>query len=566
MENFTNELDESIASARVTVLDGWPCYYENSLMEAAVTEAARELQVSREMAMMCAFGAMATACQGHVDVQMPSGHQVPTTLMLLTIADSGERKTTTLKYFAKTIHELNNEAYQDNEAALKEHRYKHQLWSTHKRHLERMYSKCAAQESEEAAKIAMDAIDEYLRTEPQPSRSGKFLYEDTTPQALVQMLYENTPNGCLLTSEANSIFSGRALGELDKLNTLWDGGSVIVDRVSREGFILQNARLTLSLMAQSSVINAFMGKRGDEARGTGFLARFLVAKPTSMAGWRTQGKLSSQPRQEAFNARVREYLTVTATPEKRQVLRFSEPATNLWYRYGQQLELEMQDNGLYHYLKDHASKLLENTSRLAAILHTFERTSDSDIEISLFTLKFCWEFTRTCSKHFIEHLANEPQIVTDANHLACFLLKTANDEANARARDRTAAPPMNNHQDEGEARNTPPQRLMIGVKAKITLTTMKKYGPNSLRGRANSARLDAAIELLTKLGHLERQGSSYTFQETILPKWHENGPLLRNGEIITIKELPMFSEQEYWRPDVRSAFSGPQPAYFIKIR
>ncbi|WP_414927279.1 DUF3987 domain-containing protein, partial [Pseudomonas zeae] len=94
MKSQPNNLSISTENDTLTYQDGWPCFLEHSLVEAAVTEAARELQVSREMAMMCAFGAMSMACQGHVDVQMPTGHQVPTSLMLLTIADSGERKTT----------------------------------------------------------------------------------------------------------------------------------------------------------------------------------------------------------------------------------------------------------------------------------------------------------------------------------------------------------------------------------------------------------------------------------------------------------------------------------------
>ncbi|MCY1358967.1 hypothetical protein D9M69_455170 [compost metagenome] len=372
------------------------------------------------------------------------------------------------------------------------------------------------------------------------------------------MLYENTPSGCLLTSEANSIFSGKALGELDKLNTLWDGNSVIVDRISREGFILQNARLTLSLMAQPSVISRFMGKRGEEARGTGFLARFLVAKPRPMAGQRTDQKLSELPRQKAFNARIRERLDSTVLTE-RQVLSFSEQAKDLWFQYSRYLEQQMQEKGLYHYLKDHASKLLENTSRLAAILHAFERTSESNTEIDHFTLKFCWKFAQNCSKHFTQHLANEPQIVTDTNHLANYLLKIANaEEFPVRSEE-------DMHRSNYSANTSPserPNNLMTGAQATFTLTEVKQRGPSSLRGRANSERLEAAIELLTKLGHIKKEGSRYRFQESILLK--EGEPELRNGENITIKTLPLFSEQEFWKPQVMKSY-GAKPGYFIKV-
>lgn len=528
----------------------WPSFNEHSLLDSAVKEAARELQTTPEMAMMCAFGAMATACQGHVDVQLPTGHRVPTSLMLLTIADSGERKTTTQRHFFGAINELNDAAYQAYQAALIEHRVEHHLWNTRKRHLERMYSKYAAQGDEAEALTAHAAVERHIRSEPQPVRSSKFLYEDTTPQALVQMLYENTPNGCLSTSEANSIFSGKALGELDKLNTMWDGGSVIVDRVSREGFILQNARLTLSLMAQPSVIARFMGKRGDEARGTGFLARFFVVKPRPMAGQRSDDQHSGMPRRQAFNDRIRERLNLTALDE-RQVLHFSEQAADMWYEYSQYLEKQMQESGLYYYLKDHASKLLENTSRLAAIVHAFERTSDSNTEIDKQTLEFCWKFAQFCSRHFIENLANEPQIVTDTNLLAHYLLECAR---------KNSHPTSGSENREPHNNSEPPSHLIRGDETSFTLTQVKQFGPSSLRGRANADRLDAAIELLTKLGHTRKSGSRYQFKETILLKQSE--PELKNGEIITIKELPLFREQEYWKPDREGYVT--KSGYFIK--
>ncbi|WP_426778642.1 YfjI family protein [Pseudomonas aeruginosa] len=557
--NDTQNINSEARDEQPPCTEDWPLFHEHSLLESAVAEAARELQVSREMAMMCAFGAMATACQGHVDVQMPTGYRVPTSLMLLTIADSGERKTVTQKYFFEAISALNDAAYRAHEDALVDYRIQHELWKTHKRHVDRMYSKCAAKEDEAATQAALEVVAKHVRAEPQPTRSGKFLYEDTTPPALVQMLYENTPNGCLLTSEANSIFSGKALGELDKLNTLWDGSSVIVDRISREGFVLQNARLTLSLMAQPSVISRFMGKRGEEARGTGFLARFLVAKPRPMAGQRSQPNLSALQRKQAFNARIRERLGSLTSPD-RQVVHFSEAAANLWYQYSRQLENQMQENGLYHYLKDHASKLVENASRLAAILHVFERSSETDIEIDSLTLGFCWKFAQNCSRHFIEHLANEPQIVTDANHLAHYLLQIAYKTGSSGDRDenkRGYNPPLGTRQSDTEL----PDHLRTGAHTIFSLTQLKQLGPHSLRGRANSERLEAAIGLLTKLGHIKKEGSRYRFQESILLQ--EGEPELKNGEIIKIRELPSFSEQVHWKPGVTRGY-GPKPGYFIK--
>ncbi|MDZ4328667.1 MAG: hypothetical protein U1A73_27185, partial [Pseudomonas sp.] len=111
--------------------------------------------------------------------------------------------------------------------------------------------------------------------------------------------------------------------------------------------------------------------------------------------------------------------------------------------------------------------------------------------------------------------------------------------------------------------SAPPDDLMTGQRTTFTLTQVKQYGPSSLRGRANTERLEAAIELLTKLGHIAKEGGRYRFQESILLKRGE--PELKNGETLTIKELPLFSEHEYWKPEVRNGF-GAQPSYFIKVR
>lgn len=529
---------ESIENEQLRWSDGWPCFREHSLFESAVEESSRQQEVPREMSMMCALGAMSTVCQQYVDVEMPRGNRSPIALMLLTIADSGERKTTAQKYFFEPIIAINQKALDSNNDALREHRIQHQIWGTQKRQLERMYSKHASAGEKEAADAAIESIREHLQNEPAPEASQKFLYEDTTPQALVQFLYENAQHGCLLSSEANSIFNGKALNDLDKLNTLWDGGTLIVDRLSREPITLSGARLTLSLMTQPSVISKFMGRRGEEARGTGFLARFFVVKPKSMAGKRSSKQgVSKWPRKESFGNKLRKIMN-TPAPKNRQILKFSEPAKSLWFEINKYIEKNMDEDGLYYHMKDHASKLLENTSRLAAVLHAFERDSNDDTEIDLFTLQFSWKFTQTCSRHFAKHLANEPQIVTDACELANYLLQECHKDTRNKDIIDDGLPGAR----ERAANSTLPPHLKQGARATVTLTKIKQYGPNRLRGRANSERLQAAIELLTKIGHLKKEGPHYKFKESILL---DEPPRLRNGIDITVNALPLFNDQEF---------------------
>ena len=89
--------------------------------------------------------------------------------------------------------------------------------------------------------------------------------------------------------------------------------------------------------------------------------------------------------------------------------------------------------------------------------------------------------------------------------------------------------------------------LARGREVQLTLTDLKQFGPNRLRGRENDARLREALHLLEKMGHLERKKTApgYRFRENIYSR--HPGPELRNGVEYRIESLPLFEQQEYYR-------------------
>lgn len=68
-------MDEIKKTERLAQDGTWPKFDEASLFQAAVTEAAGAVQVAPEMAITSALGAMATACQGLIDVRLPTNHK-----------------------------------------------------------------------------------------------------------------------------------------------------------------------------------------------------------------------------------------------------------------------------------------------------------------------------------------------------------------------------------------------------------------------------------------------------------------------------------------------------------
>lgn len=96
-----------------------------------------------------------------------------------------------------------------------------------------------------------------------------------------------------------------AMRNMALLNQLWDGASLKVDRRSSESFTVRGARLTMALQVQEATIRAFFASTKGLARGTGFLARFLVSWPQSTQGTRNFTEAPANwPALATFNNRL----------------------------------------------------------------------------------------------------------------------------------------------------------------------------------------------------------------------------------------------------------------------
>ena len=95
---------------------------------------------------------------------------------------------------------------------------------------------------------------------------------------------------------------------LSLLNKLWDGAPHIVDRATAASFAVRGARLTISLQVQPHVLADFLDRDRGMAKGSGFLAKFLVAQPASLQGSRRYKEPAAMPDLGAFNARIGEML------------------------------------------------------------------------------------------------------------------------------------------------------------------------------------------------------------------------------------------------------------------
>ncbi|WP_277985859.1 DUF3987 domain-containing protein [Nitrosomonas eutropha] len=217
------------------------------------------------------------------------------------------------------------------------------------------------------------------------------MYADATPEALANGLAKRWPSSGVVSAEAGIVFGSHGMGKdsvmrnLAMLNQLWDGASLAIDRRTSESFTVQGARLTVVLQVQEPTLREFFNKSGALARGTGFLARFLVAWPASTQGFRPFTEAPANwPALAAFNQRL---AAILSQPEPidddgaltSTMLDMSPDAKAAWVEYHNAIESELARGGELHDVRDVASKSADNAVRLTTLFQMLEHGMNSPI-------------------------------------------------------------------------------------------------------------------------------------------------------------------------------------------
>ena len=346
-------------------------------IRAAVEEVAAFVKAPVPMVASCALTALSLACQGHVDVKRAEKLHGPVGLFMLTIADSGERKSTCDSFFSQAIREYEANEAEAAKPELKSYKAAYESW-------EAKYNGIKdAIRRDVKLKKSTDELEANLRKlehdKPLPPKVPHLLYADATPEALAYSLANQWPSGGVVSAEAGIVFGSHGMGKDSSMramalyNILWDGASMSINRRTVESFTVKGARLTMGLQVQEATLRAFMSQSGGLARGTGFLARFLVSWPESTQGNRMFTEPPENwPHLSIFNRRIAAILKQpvpigedgTLTPA---LLSLTPEAKGLWVEYHNKIELDLADGGELYDVRDVASKTADNIARLAAL-------------------------------------------------------------------------------------------------------------------------------------------------------------------------------------------------------
>jgi hypothetical protein len=327
---------------------------------------AQQANAPIELAMTSVLSAMGFAAQHHVNVELPYGKAVPSSLFTLAIAPSGSGKSSVTDIAWKVPRELMKSLVPDTQTLIK-YKSDYDWWQSRCKLLKKAVSKAETPDDPQ-----VEELTKHLALKPIPPKNPMWLFDDTTPEAILNSMANNWSSVALASAEGGTILQGRAVSHLPQFNQLWSGETVRIDRKTQEPLVINHGCLSMAIMTQPNSFNTFLHNKRELARASGFLARTLTCRMESTTFFPPNGSTYSS---FWFDDRMESLLTTAFQQNEitRKVLRFDENAQAMWYNYINQIKQQaLNKNNPLHELGDFVAKIPEHIGRIAAVIACFE--------------------------------------------------------------------------------------------------------------------------------------------------------------------------------------------------
>ena len=260
-----------------------------TLIRGAVEEVQGFVKAPMPLVAASALGAVSIAVQDKFNVKRAERLTGPISLFFLSVADSGERKSSCDGYFTQPIRDFEQSQREAAKCLQKDYDAKLKVFEAREAGLkDRLRQLSRKGESVNEIQVRLFELQDEKPINPKIPR---LLYADATPEALALGL-QRWPSAGLVSAEAGVFFGAHGMNaesvmrNLTQINGFWDGAPLTIDRKTTESIAVDRGRLSVGLQVQSATLAEFQRKNGVLARGSGFWARFLFAAPTSTEGTR----------------------------------------------------------------------------------------------------------------------------------------------------------------------------------------------------------------------------------------------------------------------------------------
>ena len=335
--------------------------------------------------------------QSWVDVETadPTVTGRPTGLYCMTVASSGERKSTCYGAMLKPLkdHEAAMQISYDEEMA----KYYDEAEKYEGRR--RAYIKIEANpnsSSKEMDKARQGRED--LGSPPERPKMPKRTTNEPTYEGLVDMYRFGSPSLGIFSDEGSQLLGGYAMSKdngtktMGALCDLWTGSPITRTRKGdgkshdSNQFTLVGRRLAVHIMAQPMVVDEFLSD--EKADGIGFTARFLTCRPETTMGSRTQDSIiPPDSRLDDFQERMTEILSEEAIIDANtgglevRTIMLCDEGRKLIRDYCDEVEIQTGPSGKYSSVAGVAGKAAEQACRIAGVLTAWEDIHAPEVPI-----------------------------------------------------------------------------------------------------------------------------------------------------------------------------------------
>ncbi|BCA93913.1 hypothetical protein TUM19329_02740 [Legionella antarctica] len=427
-----HEWPEPLALTTTIEQQDYPLDVLPLIIREAVIEVQSYTKAPMALVAASALSSISLTCQTYIDIQRDGKLCGPTGLFMVTIADSGERKSTCDNFFTKAIYEYEQSKAVKAKSLIKKYDAQKEAWQ----------AQCDGVKNEIRKKAAKGECTQDLEsrlvslgfTKPEPPKVPRLIYSDVTPEALKSNLAMVWPSAGIISSEGGIVFGAHSMNKdtvmrnLATYNQGWDGKGIPTDRRTSESFGAQEVRLTMAVQVQEITIKEFTSRLGSLARGIGYFARVLFSWPASTQGQRFFTAAPEWwPHLAIFQQRITQILN-SPPPIKNDVLTpklmsLAPLAKLAWIKFHDTIEGELHQGGDLYEFRDVASKLADNAARLAALLSFFEFGDSEEVSAESFdgaSLIALWHLNE--SKRFFGELSLSPELAS-ADRLEGWLIR-----------------------------------------------------------------------------------------------------------------------------------------------
>ncbi|WP_297781157.1 YfjI family protein [uncultured Roseovarius sp.] len=323
---------------------------------------------------MCAASVLASAAlaaQGHRDAETLNG-TAPASLFLLTVAESGERKSTADRLAMRGV--------RDFEAGLRsDYDIQRDLWRDALELYKANRAKIIGDKNADGAAKRADL--QALGPEPPAPLKPHIVASAPTIEGITKHLPELRASLGIMTEEGGALIGGHSMKAENRLATcasfsaMWDGSPLDRWRAGDGVESHTGRRFSAHILVQPVAAEALLSD--PMANGQGLLARFLACRPASRIGTRLRMERDAQAEAgiATFAARIRSLLSrdLPLADGKRNelappVLPLAREARDVLTTFAREVEKAQAPGGPFEDARAFASKTAEHAARLAAVL------------------------------------------------------------------------------------------------------------------------------------------------------------------------------------------------------